>query len=419
MESGFSATVKVDPSERAAYEQLLQDFPGILRSQGYSGRTIEDYLRGIAHFGRWVSSQNIPLAQLGEATAEEFLSRHLPQCRCPAPSPRTVRRCRPALTHLFRLLRQREWIPAAPGRLSDSPLDRLLEQFATYLHQVGGLADGTVRLYLRCLREFLRTLEEHGGLNLAALTVGRVREYVAAKVAGQQPGTARSVTCSLRAFFRFAAVNGHAPALETAVPIFSRRPRSNVPKRLTEEQVGKLLASYDTRTPLGRRDRAMAVLMARLGVRAQQVSRLRLDQLDWQAGLICLENGKSRRVSSLPLLQDIGEAIAAYLQSGRPRSSAPFLFLTHSTPAGRPLSASAVRMATRRAFRRCGLPVPSYGTHVLRHTLATGLREAGATLKEIADVLDHRSVETTAVYARLDTAALLQVAMAWPKEVVS
>lgn len=417
MEYDSLRTVEVSRAELTACDQILHDLTEDLRSQGDSSRTIGEYLRVAGHIVTWVRSRQIPFCRIGEAT-DGFLS-HLPECHCSAPRPRALRQCRAGLKHLLGVLRRRESIPPAQSPVSECPIDRLLGLFTTHLRQVGGLTDSTVRLYVRYVREFLRTLDGTAGFELCALTVQRVRDYVAEKAAAQQPGTTRSVTSSLKAFFRFTAITGHAPALEGAVPVVSHRRRSTLPKGLSEDQLQELLASYDTSTPIGLRNRAMAVLMARLGLRSQQVSQLKIDQMDWRKGVIHLENGKSRSTSWFPLLEEIGQAVAAYLQRGRPRTPTRFLFVTHSTPAGRALSASAVRIATRRAFQRCGLHVPSYGTHVLRHTLATRLLKAGATLKEIADVLGHRSIETTTVYARVDVAALAEVAMPWPQEVIS
>jgi len=158
----------------------------------------------------------------------------------------------------------------------------------------------------------------------------------------------------------------------------------------------------------------MALCMSQLGLRSHEVAHLRLDDIDWRAGTIQI-GGKSRRTSVLPLPADVGRAIVAYLRRGRPTTSERFIFIRHFMPAGTAMTAHAIRAAIRKAFARTGYVLPCMGTHVLRHTAATRMVRAGATIKEVADVLRHRCIDTTALYTKVDLPRLAEVAFPWPE----
>jgi integrase len=184
---------------------------------------------------------------------------------------------------------------------------------------------------------------------------------------------------------------------------------------MTEQQLQAFLASFDRKTALGRRNYAIAVLMAILGLRASDVAALRLDSLDWRESSIRIARPKSRRVDVLPLPHRVGQAIADYLRHGRPATSARHVFIRHRAPKGTPLTAAAIQRVAIGAYRRCGFDPQWKGTHILRHTVATQMHQHGASLKEVADVLGHRSIETAAVYAKVNLPALASVALPWPE----
>ncbi len=175
-----------------------------------------------------------------------------------------------------------------------------------------------------------------------------------------------------------------------------------------------MLAVFDRDTDIGRRDYAIALCLYQLALRASDVARLRIDDIDWRSGVVQIV-GKSRRACRLPLPAAVGRGVAKYLREGRPKSSSRHVFVRHCVPLGDPIDACAVRSIIRRAFARTGLDVPSRGTHVLRHTAATRMVRAGASLKEVADVLRHRSLDTTAIYTKVDLPRLAAVALPWPK----
>ncbi len=398
------------------YESLQQKLSCYLLDRGYSNRTVEDHLRSVRHFCWWLQFRRILVTDVSEAIVNRFLKNHFPSCRCPTPTGGPEKQARAGLNHLLEFLRNLGLIACIPKSVEVSPVEMLLEKFEMHLQHVGGTSISTAELYARQVRELLNNVYGTGPIEISRLTPQLVRTFVLKKAATCQPKTMSSVAASLRSFFRFTmCANLSSSALVQSVPTVANHSRLGLPKYLSGEQLKCLLSSYDVNSPIGLRDRAMALLMARLGLRGSEVSQLTLDAIDWQQAIITLEHSKSRRMSTLPLLRDVGEAIAAYLQHGRIETTTRNIFVTHAFPKGKPLSATAVRQATRRAFRRSNLPVPSYGTHVLRHTLGTHLLRSGATLKEIADVLGHRNIETTTRYAKVDLDSLAEVASPWPE----
>ncbi len=219
---------------------------------------------------------------------------------------------------------------------------------------------------------------------------------------------------ALRSFVRCLRLRGLCDArLLGAVPTIPNWKLSHLPKVLAGEQVRVMLGSFDRDTPLGRRGYAIALCLVRLGLRACEVARLSLDDIDWRRGVLRV-TGKGGRARLLPLPADLGRAIVAYLRGGRVPTVDRHIFVRHRVPVGEPLDSGSVQATIRTAWKRARVAVPSKGTHALRHTVATRLLRAGASLKEIADVLGHRSIDTTAVYAKLDIAHLAEVALPWP-----
>jgi site-specific recombinase XerD len=277
-----------------------------------------------------------------------------------------------------------------------------------------GSAESTASLYSRQLKPFLQGIYRDGSFAFHEISAKRVEAFVAHKATTHKSKTVKSYCSSLRAFFRFLRLRGETQlSLEDAVPTVPDWKLSSIPKYLREEQLAAFMSSFQ-KTPVGLRDRAMALLMATAGLRAGEVANLKIEDIDWRKSSIRLDKTKSGRTDYLPLVSTAGKALVAYLQR-RPRSVERHVFVTHVTPVGQPLTSSAVSMATRRAFMRCFPGEPSRGAHVLRHTLATGMLEKGATFKEIADILRHKHIETTAIYAKVDIQGLKHAVLPWPE----
>ena len=224
------------------------------------------------------------------------------------------------------------------------------------------------------------------------------------------------MTPALRSFLRFLQMKGLCAArLVNAVPYIPAWKLSGIPNYLTKEQLDELLSSFDRKTPTGRRDYAIAICLARLGLRRKEASQLTLDDIDWRSGSLHIISSKSRRFSSLPLPEDLGKAIVDYLRNGRPPTEERRVFVCHRHRVGAPLKSAAIGTIIRRRFKRIGMKVPSRGTHILRHTVATHMVQQGVNIKEVADFLRHRSLDTAVIYTKVNLPMLLEVALPWPK----
>ena len=227
---------------------------------------------------------------------------------------------------------------------------------------------------------------------------------------------AKKRTTALRMFLQFLIVEGKcAPGLQGAVPVLAHWRLASLPRYLQPEEVERLIGSCDLASPTGRRDRAILLLLARLGLRAGDIVQLRLQDIDWRDGWIRV-CGKGGREARLPLPQDVGQALAAYLIDGRPRIDADALFVRCRAPIGSFASHCAVSVIVEQAFKRAGVNRPCRGAaHLLRHSVATSLLRNGATLQEVATLLRHRSITTTEIYAKVDVGTLGQIAQPWPE----
>lgn len=295
------------------------------------------------------------------------------------------------------------------SRSRASETDRLLGGFADFLRRERGVSMLTVDLYVVNVRRFLADL---GGSDLGELTPAEVSHAVLGQVGAWSPASVRRFGCALRAFLRYCFVTGlvERDLSGAALPVSGRR-RSLLPEGITPPQEKALLGVCDRRRAIGRRDYAVILLILRLGLRANEVATLRLDDLDWRAGQLTV-HGKGNRVDELPLPVDVGEAIAAYLCRGRPRSATEREVFLRTQPPPVGLTRVGVSSLVAAAAQRAGLGVVR--PRRLRHTAATAMLRAGASLPEISQVLRHRSLGSTAIYARVDLEGLRMIARPWP-----
>ena len=394
--------------------EVVDGLAEFLGNRGHAHRTIQDYLRGVGHFGFWLETERIPVTKVNEKTVDLFMSDHLPNCRCMVPSGRPAHQIRAGVSHLLAELRRRGLIQPPPAPcLSDA--DRLVEAYRHYLQQVRGAAPKTCCLYAAHATAFLQATFDDGAIELARLSQGDLARFVVQRARVLQPGGGQKVASALRSFVRFLHVQGHCDAaLVDAIPTLAARSAPGPRSALDPEQLSAFLGAFDHATRIGRRDYAMAVCMVDLALRSCEVSSIVLDDIDWAHGVLRVTGGKTRRAGSLPIPTRVGAAIVDYLKHGRPDSPDRRLFVRHAVPKGKALSPGAVRAAIRRAFSRADVASSSRGTHILRRTAATRMVRAGANLKDVADVLRHRSLDTTVLYIRTDEAALAAVAMPWP-----
>jgi integrase/recombinase XerD len=386
-----------------------------LHRHGYSTAIAGAYLRAVGHFARWLTTEHVPLRRLDESVVHRFITTHLPTCRCPGRCPRTVTLVQAALRHLLRALRAEDRIPGR--RRGQSPaLHHELDRFTEYLACVCGLAAKTRTGRRWWVGQFLADHFARGPIALDRLTARDVAAYLARTGARCSPGSAGVCRSALRSYLRFRAAQfgDRVEPLLAAMPTVACWRLASLPPHLTSDEVARFLHAFDRRDASGQRGYAMARCMLDLGLRGSEVAALQLDDLQWRDGTVRIGAGKARRVDVLPLPIATGRALVAYLRHGRPPSPSRAVFVRDRAPLDAPMTTEIVRHAMRQAFVRCGLADRYTGTHVLRRTAATQMRVAGASLKQIADVLRHRSLDTTRIYTKLDRPQLATVAAPWP-----
>jgi integrase/recombinase XerD len=292
------------------------------------------------------------------------------------------------------------------------PVEELLGRYRDYLIGERGLTSGTARGYVDFVRPFAATRVHGGVLDFASLTAADVTGFVLGACPGRAVGSAKLIVCSLRSLLGWLHVTGATPvSLVSAVPSVAGWRLSALPKGLEPGQLRRLLAACDRRTATGRRDYAIMLLLARLGLRAGEVAHLGLGDIDWRHGEVAIV-GKGNRAERLPLPADVGAAIAAYLRRGRPGTAEGRSVFVRVHAPHRALTTGGVTMVVFDAAQRAGLP--KMHAHRLRHTAATAMLRAGSPLPEVGQVLRHRSPLTTAIYAKVDRDALAVLARPWP-----
>lgn len=383
-----------------------------LTERCYAPHTIDAYLGCIAHFAYWMSQRRLAVHRLDEETLRRFLDEHLPSCDCPRPVRRTRIDLSAALGHLLVVLRSQGAVGEPAWVVT--PVDEELQCFDDHMNHVRGLAHQTRTLYLRTVRRLLEERFANRRVVFSALTAEDVRQFVVSENERYStPASFGSVVSALRSYFRFRTARGDSThALMGAVPYPANWQLASLPKALNCEEVERLVDSLGQAGRSRRRADAMVRCALDLGLRSGEIATLSLDDIDWQAGTMTLRRTKSGREDILPLPEVTGRALAEYLTRERPQSTSRAVFVRHHTPRGLPIGPDCVRKEIRQAYARAGLPHTR--SHLLRHTVARRLLEGGSSLKEVADVLRHRSLNTTLIYAKLDSRSLASVALPWP-----
>lgn len=378
-----------------------------LAGQGYAPDTITDHIRLFADLSDWLSGRGLVGADLTVPVADAFLLARRAAGRRAGVTPR-------GLAPVLGYLRRVQVAPPPVAVPAATPLEVLLAEYRRHLEGERGLSAGTVRHYLRYAHRFLTWLPGSPADSLPALSVGQVTDYVLGWTAGRIGGAADMVTLpALRSLLRFLHVAGHVlRPLAAAVPAGRRRPtRLDMPRAASVDHVRAVLAGCDRASAAGRRDYAILLMMARLGLRGGEVARLRLADVNWRAGELTVR-GKGGRVDVLPLPADVGQAMADYLLHSRPATSALTLFVTVVAPFNA-MATSTVTVMVARACARAR--VPRFGPHRMRHAAACDLLAAGASMEEIGQLLRHAQQRTTAIYAKVDQARLAGLALPCPQ----
>lgn len=386
----------------------LSSFAKAISAQGYNVWSLKRKVRIAACFSRWLKQRGVEVRDIGFDHATRYL-----RYRALHFQPRNDDRA--ALRQLIDFLRGEGVVPPEQmATIRISPAERCVQEYEEYLRNIQALARATIIHYVPFVREFLKHRFGDGKVMLSKLRAADVVHFVQVQAPRLHLKQAKLMTTALRSFLRYLRYHGDITLdLAAAVPVVANWSMPSIPRGISADQTRKLLASIDRRTAVGRRDYAILLVLARLGLRSSEVVFLELDDIDWDAGQLSVRTKGGQRIE-LPLPTDVGKAIAAYLQHGRPKSVSRRVFLrarAHITGFRGP---SGLGCVVRRALKRAGIDAPTTGAHQFRHGLATQMLNHGASLSEIGEVLGHRRPQSTMIYTRVDIKALRELALPWP-----
>jgi site-specific recombinase XerD len=412
LEHGFARPSVITRLRGGPLGPHLETLATTLHQRGYARNSIRGYLRACAQFGQWCTQQGYTIADVDAPLVARYKHEWA--------RARGGRRLKATagLPHLLTLWQQQGLLPPAAPPPSRTTVDHWLEQYTQYLEHVCGTAASTRTRYLRIITRFLSACGDTRAQGWSALQAQDITTFIHREAATTHGAGRKMPGVAVRSFLRFLVGCGElAPGLEAAAPTPRQWPHASLPPRLTTAEVDRVLAASMGETPKALRNHALLLLLARLGLRAHEVAALCLDDLDWHEGRILIRPGKTHQARVLPLVQDVGQAIAVYLARGRPATTSRHVFLACRAPFQSLTDATAISRIATRALRRAG--VTSHlrlGAHTFRHTAASQMVNRGARFKEVADVLGHRALQTTGIYAKLDLDALVAVALPWMGE---
>jgi integrase/recombinase XerD len=391
-----------------SHGSLLESFSRELVHSRYANLTARRHLRSAEHYISWANQEGRRLAQWDSRTLDGF-GRHLRRRRCSYGHAARDNQLTGASIFLEHL--RATGIIQTP--IADSAVGpALLVSFRRWMREERGTLDISLRNYDIPICQLL----QHIGEDVKRLDAVAVRRCFLKYCDGKGHETIRHAATALRMFLRFLISDGECPrGLESAIPVVPHWRLSSLPRYLQPDEVERIVASCDMRVAVGKRDRAILLLLARLGLRAGDIVQMRLNDIDWKDAWIQV-CGKGRRPTRLPLTREVGDAVVRYLQDGRPPTDDDRLFVCCRAPFRPFASHAAVSVIVTSAMSRAGVTPQTRGAaHLLRHSVATSLLREGVSLQDIATLLRHRSVQTTQIYAKVDVVALHQVVQAWPE----
>jgi site-specific recombinase XerD len=386
----------------------LDLFADHLATCGYAAATARAQLTLLGHLGQWMTRRRRGLSELNDELVDKFVHDRTRLGK--------LQRGDSVTAHQFVAhLRADGVIPSPAPVIDETPLNRLQRQYEQYLVRERGLAAVTVSTYGGFFRAFLSERFGKGPMDLRGLDVSTVTTFVVRHAPTMSPGRAKLMGTALRSIFQFFLQRGAIERdLAACVPRIPDWRLATIPKYLSPDEVERLLQACDGQTAVGRRDRAILLLLARLGLRAGEIVALELDDIQWRAGEMTVRSSKRLPQDRLPLPWEVGEALATYIRRDRPTHPTRRVFLCTQAPRRGFTGPSTVSTIVCRALARAGLCPAVKGAHLLRHSLATRMLRHGASLPEIGQVLRHRAVNTTEIYAKVDIAALRALAQPWP-----
>lgn len=405
----FRDHIVSEQQAKGAFNSYLNTFIPVLAELGYSSATIKTQRYLLKSFIRWVESNQIAAASIGEDITDRFLIESERKGAIRRGDSKTLHRF---LDHL----RTEGVIPHPKPTLNNSPLAHLQSWYEEYLQNERGLSVVTGSRYWPYIRRFI--IEKFGTSSMCFrdLCSQDIDRFLLRHLHKKTPKADKLMVSALRSFLRFLFRYGETGSdLSTAVPTIAAWRLSEVPKHIKPEDVESLLGSCDQNTSVGRRNYAILLLIARLGLRSGEIVALELNDINWRSAelTVC---GKGRFCDRLPLPQSVGEALAVYLKNDRPKCSTRKVFVRVRAPYRSLKGASTVSTIVRRTVENCGLSLPNKGAHMLRHSLATNMLRQGASMTEIGELLRHRSINSTEIYAKVDLKGLDSIVRIWPEK---
>ena len=408
LEYFFKRRSRLRQLRRGPLSEHLDGLASELRLKGYIRQAGQQILSICGRFSVFARIQGIEKAeQINEILAERYLKEELAVEGDFKHAPN-------ALQHLFSYLQRKGVISTPEGNSPADPLVELLNRFDVHLRDVRGLAQITREAYLRGARRFLKWYQEqHHQRKLEELRGTDVLNFITEFLEQAISDVWKKHLCSqTRIFLRYLRWEGIIELdLDRTVPSVPHWRLARIPRHLPWEQIQTLIDSIDTLTPEGKRDKAILLLIAKYGLRNKEIRSLELSHIAWRVAEIHLPRTKSLKERMIPLTREVGEALADYILNGRPAVDNSHIFLSHRAPRSPYLIASGISSIVKKRLLQAGIKAPSYGTHLLRHSLATRMVNVGIPIGEIADLLGHASIDTTAIYTKVDVTHLAEVAL--------
>jgi site-specific recombinase XerD len=393
----------------------IQTFLSFLTDNGYVSTSISQYIAAVIHFSKWQRQRGRDCIQISVHDKTDFIAQHLPVCQCPRSFHQSKKGVAAALSHWIRLAGQDNGYST-----QTSDHDNLMKPYDCYLKDVVGLSSATREYRCRYAKVFLTWVAENPATQLDTLTFEQLSSFVSHRANTVSRASLTVITCSLNSFLRFLSVQRRCPvSVDICVPHPKSMISLPVRKPLSEEELHRVLTEIDRSHPAGKRDYAIIRCLSDLGMRAGEVSRLNLDNIDWHNRVLTLTCPKQRNQRKLPMPDTLMAALVDYITAGRPDTKTRAVFVYHRAPLGMPVKQSTICGVVKRVFTRAGIS-PSHGqSHSLRHMMASRLLENEVPLKIIADVLGHQCIETTIRYTWVDRNRLQDVALPWPERKTS
>ena len=403
----YSRPATISNLRSGLFGKYIEEYALSLMSKGYALSTIRMKVRLLGQWDRWLDTQGVDIADLSESLITEFLKKQ-PSRLCRRNGIKIL------LPSFINHLREIGVVHTSPPSTKSKPRSLIERDYELYLSQEKGLTPPTIRYNLFHVHRFLSECYGSENIKLNKLCQDDIIKHILQHSCEYRPRSAQTWTSALRCFMRYLNMCGLTNTdLTGCVLKPANWNLSGLPKYIEADEVEKLLKSINRNTPTGLRDYALLLIIARLGLRAGEVAKLKLEDLNWQEGTIRV-HGKNSRWSYLPITEEIGEALVKYLRKGRPACPTRSVFVTAIAPYHGFISCANVSSIVARHLKRACINVAKKGAHLLRHSLATQMLRAGGSLEEICQVLRHLHLSTTELYAKVNITALNEIVQPWP-----